>query len=1432
MCNAIRVTGIAKQVLEQENRSSVDKKKMNKVAVVHSTNEIELNEKKGEQSTNNIAKIFNPYTKKSIPIEPKSQQNTGESFKSIGQPATHSNSTNIVFNPYAKQAPISNDDSKFRQSHDQHLPQNQRIQHINSVPARDMNIVTSRSNPHYPETNNPSVHNCINSPEDSTILPEHPSDLDRKGTCRESHTKRIGGTKATVPKKQKTLSFTNSIQSKRHEEKSNIEANIALDGYVEGPVPICKEFQSTWIYPQSEKYAERKYQLSISQTSIMYDTLVSLPTGLGKTLIASVVMYNFYRWFPTGKVVFLAPTRPLVTQQIEACFNIMGIPETDTAEMSGRNKQENRERLWKSRRCFFCTPQTFEKDLEEGRCDAAMVTCLVLDEAHKATGSYAYVNVVKQLRNKGAKFRLLGLSATPGKDLKSIKKVVETLNISKIEARVEDDDEVKPYTHDKQFEIIKIDLSSAAEAAEGLLSKIIMPRLQQLRESNQMGSYRGSDSRITAYNLLTCMQARKQLEDNSMIHHFLVVQSLLRARDALREAGIGLARIRLLQFMKDHGSKGLGSAIAKEDAFLQLWRTIVKAQDSGKSFSQDTSEDLKLNNAKLQKLDDILHEHFARAKSNGESSRAIVFSQWRDSVEEIVHVLTKSALVKPSKFVGQGSGSSSTLSSNDGTKQKKGKNTGMNQKEQQHVIQQFKSGIFNCLVCTCIGEEGLDIGSVDLIVNFDCLRSPIRMVQRTGRTGRKRKGRVVCLVSKGQEERKLENSEQATKLLWKALRNPNNFTLSRSAPILPVQPILERRIMNVSTEYRLSQIGGHSHRKKPRDDRDEYTSGVWWLSETEEIQRLREFGDLHSFDSNIRRIYVKKWNTSQMINRSRGTTLSSQILVELKKFQVTSMNSSVTIKTSLQNSQNVSSSDIHFYNKIMNPIDISEPGTAEIIPSYVESDNDYEDNISFSPDSTSSPGLNPTCSHDSGMVSAEDECTQDIFGPQKQYSSIREDVFSIIFGSFTDTSLFPKTINQHQNTISEVEMNESQNGSLENNDLMPHSTCQSSELQTNLDGHDFVQNCFDEPSTSAKEDINLMDKNELSSEINNCLTNKNEHVSEVDDDLADKNHPGSKMNERQAATSRRHQERSANFESHESLTDSPIQVIKGMSHKLKDNVLTDSPIKIRKPSNRETAKDDDLVDTPLCPRNSKYNEADSTPGSLADTPLSILAAPPKDSHSPLRSAQIAKVSKEQKLEKIRNLQRKNMSKGVAKFFDLEADASDSDDDDDNDDEDGVLSQDSFINDSSQLGYTQTGSLSFATQSTVKKDRNSVSMYRRINNSDALNDLFSTPLLNRRSKSSDLSCPSSDAQLGKMNFIRSVIEHHQRGGSANELEKQYNNLILEAATPIEKSERKSVGAILPSSKPPVKLTAEQMARVEANRKKALLRRQAANKQIYK
>lgn len=85
-----------------------------------------------------------------------------------------------------------------------------------------------------------------------------------------------------------------------------------------------QEAIKTWIYPTN--YPKRDYQHAICQSALFSNTLVCLPTGLGKTFIAAVVMFNFFRWFPKSKIVFLAPTKPLVNQQIDACYKIVGIP--------------------------------------------------------------------------------------------------------------------------------------------------------------------------------------------------------------------------------------------------------------------------------------------------------------------------------------------------------------------------------------------------------------------------------------------------------------------------------------------------------------------------------------------------------------------------------------------------------------------------------------------------------------------------------------------------------------------------------------------------------------------------------------------------------------------------------------------------------------------------------------------------------------------------------------------------------------------------------------------------------------------------------------------------------------------------------------------------------------------------------------------------
>lgn len=112
---------------------------------------------------------------------------------------------------------------------------------------------------------------------------------------------------------------------------------------------------NNWIYPNN--YPIRKYQQNIVFKSLFLNTLICLPTGMGKTLIASVIMYNYYRWYPNGKIIFLAPTKPLVSQQMLACSNIVGITLNDISIFDGTCNIITREKEWLNKRVFFCTPQ-------------------------------------------------------------------------------------------------------------------------------------------------------------------------------------------------------------------------------------------------------------------------------------------------------------------------------------------------------------------------------------------------------------------------------------------------------------------------------------------------------------------------------------------------------------------------------------------------------------------------------------------------------------------------------------------------------------------------------------------------------------------------------------------------------------------------------------------------------------------------------------------------------------------------------------------------------------------------------------------------------------------------------------------------------------------------------------------------------------------
>jgi Fanconi anemia group M protein len=158
----------------------------------------------------------------------------------------------------------------------------------------------------------------------------------------------------------------------------------------------------------------------------------------------------------------------------------------------------------------------------------------------------------------------------------------------------------------------------------------------------------------------------------------------------------------------------------------------------------------KYDDPKLEMLIDII-------KDVEKDCKIIVFTQYRDSAKEIVNELNSIIGVKAVRFVGQAS---------------KVKDPGLSQKEQLKILTQFKEGEYNILVATSVAEEGLDIPAVDLVVFYEPVASEIRSIQRRGRTGRSKIGRVVVLMaSKTRDEGIYWSSVAKEKHMKKSLKD-------------------------------------------------------------------------------------------------------------------------------------------------------------------------------------------------------------------------------------------------------------------------------------------------------------------------------------------------------------------------------------------------------------------------------------------------------------------------------------------------------------------------------------------------------------------------------------------------------------------------------------------------------------------------------------
>ncbi|MCJ1424091.1 3'-5' DNA helicase [Sticta canariensis] len=615
---------------------------------------------------------------------------------------------------------------------------------------------------------------------------------------RQPHNHQRQGLVAAVSNLRQTTLFGAQAQEVSAQSQSTRKRNWPLANREEPPThhKLNRDALGTWVYP-TNLGTIRDYQYSIVARGLYHNMLVALPTGLGKTFIAAVIMLNWFRWTTEAQIVFVAPTKPLVSQQVKACFGIAGIPPSATTMLTGGIPPGIRAEEWLSKRVFFMTPQTIINDLKTGICDPKRIVLLVVDEAHRATGSYAYVEVVKFLNRFNSSFRVLALTATPGSSIEGVQEVIDGLGISMIEIRTEESIDIRQYVHPRKVDTVLFDNSEEMVMIMDLFAKALQPVLDKL---NGMNAYWQRDPMsLTPYG---CNQARMTWMASDagknanwgvkgMVNIiFSLLASLSHGTELLKFHGIGPFFHKVLSFREGDGENTeKGGKYRKqiiESIHFQTMMTRVQSWINQPDF---------VGHPKLEYLQSIVLRHFAdagegRGASDPTSTRIMVFAHYRDSAEEIVRVLRRNdPMIRPHVFVGQSSSKGSE---------------GMDQKTQLAIIQKFQDGIYNTLVATSIGEEGLDIGEVDLIVCYDASASPIRMLQRMGRTGRKRAGTIVVTLMRGKEENNFIKAKDNYEKMQNAISAGTqfNFHEEQSRRIVPkeIQPIVDKKFIEIPPE--------------------------------------------------------------------------------------------------------------------------------------------------------------------------------------------------------------------------------------------------------------------------------------------------------------------------------------------------------------------------------------------------------------------------------------------------------------------------------------------------------------------------------------------------------------------------------------------------------------------------------------------------------
>ncbi|MBU0894547.1 MAG: DEAD/DEAH box helicase [Nanoarchaeota archaeon] len=464
----------------------------------------------------------------------------------------------------------------------------------------------------------------------------------------------------------------------------------------------------------------RKYQQDIFETCVNKNCLVVLPTGIGKTLIALMLAIKRIEQYPMEKVVFLAPTKPLAEQHLNYFKKYLPELFGDMQLFTGSVKPEQRKKIYKTADIIFSTPQCVANDLKNNLYNLQEVSLLIEDEAHRCTKNYDYNYVAQTYIKQAMNPRILGLTASPGSNTSSIREICKNLSIEEVELRTRQSTDVSQYLQELKFEKIMLDFPPELEEIRHVLKKLFNSYVEELKKRKVLWEPPTKTNLINLQKKISSSLSMGSKNFNYMMGASACAQAIkLQHALELLETQTLYSFNKYLKTLFDQASKKQSKGVVKLVANPEF------------NFIFMSSNELLAKNHEHPKLKKLI-EIITKENSNS-NSKIIVFTQFRDTASIVSKNLNNISGIKAKVFVGQA----------------KKQGSGLSQKQQKKIIEDFSEGKINTLCATCIAEEGLDIPEVNAVIFYEPIPSAIRAIQRAGRTARLMKGKLIILITKG-----------------------------------------------------------------------------------------------------------------------------------------------------------------------------------------------------------------------------------------------------------------------------------------------------------------------------------------------------------------------------------------------------------------------------------------------------------------------------------------------------------------------------------------------------------------------------------------------------------------------------------------------------------------------------------------------------------